>query len=87
MTEVYISKINEADTKKDITRHVFNLSLTRNLAEMSIFFDWLRIKPTMPLSIDDVAGNNGDGCCRAEYNECQPIDGIAAVVCDNRTLQ
>lgn len=79
--------MNETDAKKDITRHVFNLSLTRNLAEMSIFFNGLRIKPTMPLSSDDVAGNNGDECCRAEYNECQPIDGIAAVVCDNRTLQ
>lgn len=32
----------------------------------------------MPFSIDDVAENNGDGCRRAEYNECQPIDGISS---------
>lgn len=30
----------------------------------------------MPFSIDDVAGNNGDGYCHVEYNECQPTDGI-----------
>lgn len=32
----------------------------------------------MPLSIDDVTENNSDGCRRAEYNECQPIDGISS---------
>jgi len=32
----------------------------------------------MPLPIDDVVENNGDGCRRAEYNECQPIDGISS---------
>lgn len=30
----------------------------------------------MPFFIGYVAGNNGDGYCHVEYNECQPIDGI-----------
>jgi len=41
----------------------------------------------MLFSIDDVAENNGDECHQTEYNECQPVHGIAAVVCDNGALQ
>lgn len=41
----------------------------------------------MPLPIDDVAENNGDGCRQAEYNECQPIDGISSCCLRQRALQ
>jgi len=37
--------MNKADNE-DVTSHVFNLSPARNLAEMSIFFDGLRIELT-----------------------------------------
>lgn len=38
--------MDKADVNVDITRHVFKLLPARNLAEMSIFFDELRMEPT-----------------------------------------
>lgn len=65
---------------------MFNLSPTRNLAEMSIFFDGLRIKPTCHSRSTMSSETMVTSVVELNIYKRVPIDGIAGIICDTKTF-